>query len=57
MASSGRGPAAVLALYELLYVYEGQVLPVAPSRLGSCDCYNRETAVMCLSGCCCSVRG
>ena len=25
MASSGRGPAAVLALYELLYVYEGQV--------------------------------
>ena len=24
MASSGRGPAAVLALYELLYVYEGQ---------------------------------
>ncbi len=25
MASSGRGPAAILALYELLYVYEGQV--------------------------------
>ena len=25
MASSGRGPTAILALYELLYVYEGQV--------------------------------
>lgn len=25
MASSGRGPAAILALYELLYAYEGQV--------------------------------
>ena len=25
MASSGRGRSAILALYELLYVYEGQV--------------------------------